>query len=178
MENDEKVLKYIAKNENVSQRQLANYAGLSLGNLNLVLHKLVGKGFIKIEKINPRSLRYILTPNGIARNTKRTYNYIQNAFKLVLTIDQEVLLTYNKCVSEGCTVFVDGSNDEIKSILKQVAKERKLDGIIWVESFEEIQEICLSKKLKPMVILWQSEKEDKYKKQKMEYINILERIDD
>ena len=72
MEHDEKILGYIANNENISQRKLAKLTDLSLGHMNLLLHKLVNKGLLKIEKVNPSSLRYILTPQGIARNAKRT----------------------------------------------------------------------------------------------------------
>jgi DNA-binding MarR family transcriptional regulator len=173
MEHDEKILKYIAKNENISQRQLAKHADLSLGNLNLILHKLVSKGFITIEKINTRNLRYILTPKGIARNTKRTYNYIQSAIKLVLTIDQEISQIYKQYMSDGYSIYIDGNDDEIRKILKQAAREKKLSGIEWLEKDGEIQ----NNDSKTLVIVWQAEKEELYKRQGVEYINLLDRID-
>ncbi len=72
MEHDELVLSQLSENQQVSQRQLARQTNLSLGQLNLILHRLVSRGWVKIEKISARSLRYVLTPQGIARNTKRT----------------------------------------------------------------------------------------------------------
>lgn len=175
MEHDEKILKFIARNENVSQRQLAKYAGLSLGNLNLILHKLVGKGFITIEKINPRSLRYILTPKGIARNTKRTYNYIQNAIRLVRSIDHEISLIYTEFTTDGYTIYIDGNDDEIRNILKHAVNEKKLHDVEWLLDGDKIAS-CKNGQ-KPLVLLWEHEKEARYRKQGIECVNLLERID-
>lgn len=81
MQQDEVVLSHIARNDKISQRQLAAQTNLSLGHLNLILHRLVAKGLLKIEKVNARNLRYIVTPQGITRNTKRTYHFIRTAFQ-------------------------------------------------------------------------------------------------
>lgn len=172
MNHDEKVLKYIAKDENISQRQLAKYTDLSLGNLNLVLHKLVEKGLVKIEQINPRSLRYILTPQGIARNTKRTYNYIQNAVKLVLEMDRKIKSIYSEYVEKGYTIYIDGEEDEIYKMLKQITNDKSLVGIKWIEA--ENDKI---KDLKPLVLVWQQEQEEKYKNKNIEYIYLPEIVE-
>ncbi|MFA6308355.1 MAG: winged helix-turn-helix transcriptional regulator [Clostridia bacterium] len=177
MKHDEKILKYIAKDENVSQRQLAKYTDLSLGNLNLVLHRLATKGLITIEKINTRNLRYILTPQGIARNTKRTYNYIQSAVKLVLSINQELSLICRQYLSDGHTVYIDGSNDEIQKIIKHVLNEQKLSKVIWINCIDDIKDTHTKNGSSPLVILWEGEKEQAYKEQGIEYINLLSRID-
>ena len=67
MEFDGKVLNYISTKEDVTQRKIAKYMGLSLGQIDFILHNLVEKGLLKIEKVTPRSFKYILTPQGIVR---------------------------------------------------------------------------------------------------------------
>lgn len=173
MENDEKIIGYIAKDEKISQRQLARLSDLSLGQLNFILHRLVEKGFITIEKLNPRSMRYILTPQGIARNTRRTYSYIKNAFKLVLLLKSQVEQIFENYAAKGYTIYLDGERDEIYQILHQIISEKKLPLAVWINGVLEPQNIAP----KSVVLVWQTEKEDIYKKLDMEYINLLNRID-
>ncbi len=173
MEHDEKIISYIARDEKISQRQLAKLSELSLGQLNLILHRLVEKGFITIEKLNARSMRYILTPKGIARNAGRTYNYIKNAFKLVLLLKVEVERIYELYEANGYTIYLDGEKDEISQILHQITNERKLPGAIWLSSTSVLQD----REKKPLVLIWQAEREVIYKEQGIEYINLLDRVD-
>jgi len=132
MEHDEKIIGYIAKDEKLSQRQLARLSDLSLGQLNLILHRLVEKGFVTIEKLNARSMRYILTPQGIARNTRRTYSYIKNAFKLVLVLKTEIEKIFGCYTAKGFTIYLDGEEDEIYQILHQITGEKKIPPAIWI----------------------------------------------
>ena len=55
------ILEELEKNPDVTQRDLSEKTGLSLGMVNLLLKKFVKKGFVKLEKLNSRSFRYILT---------------------------------------------------------------------------------------------------------------------
>ena len=171
MDHDEKILGHIAKNKNISQRKLAKLSDLSLGHTNLLLHKLVKKGLVKIEKVKPSNLRYILTPQGIARNTKRTYFYIRNAVKHVLMLKAELEQIFEDYGVEGYTVYLDGEEDEIYQIVKQVAIEKKLPYVQWLKDIEGAN---IDKKT--VVVIWQSEKEETYKQRSIEYINLLSRI--
>jgi len=173
MDHDERIIGYIAKDENISQRQLAKLSDLSLGQLNLILHKLVAKGFITIERINPRSMRYILTPKGIARNAKRTYNYIKNAFKQVMILKAEVEQIFQEYNEKGYTVYLDGDEDEIYQILHQIISENKIQKAVWMADLPETRDIAS----KAVVLVWQIEKEEKYKESDIEYINLLNRVD-
>ena len=66
MQNEHAILNYLKNNHQTSQREIAERVGLSAGTVNLLIKKMVKKGFIKLERINGRTLRYILTPQGIA----------------------------------------------------------------------------------------------------------------
>jgi len=173
MEHDERILNYIAKDENISQRQLAKLTDLSLGHLNLLLHKLVSKGLLKIEKLNPRSLRYILTPQGIARNTKRAYFYIRDAVKYVLILKGELEQIVKQYESLNYTVYLDGEKDEIYQILRQATSEKKLSQVRWLGKIDELK----NTDKKRIVVVWQSEKEQLFKTLGIEYINLIYRID-
>lgn len=79
---DLKILTEISERDNVTQRGLSKNLGIALGLTNLYLKRLARKGYIKITTMPPNRLRYFLTPRGIARKTRLTYEYM--AFSLVL----------------------------------------------------------------------------------------------
>ena len=75
------VMRKIGKNENVTQRDLAEELGFSLGKLNYCLQKLKDKGFIKMGNFkrskNKMKYIYILTPGGITQKTQLTINFMK-----------------------------------------------------------------------------------------------------
>ena len=60
------ILNIVAENPFTSQRQIAQQAGISLGQVNFLMKKFATKGLIKIEGQTAKSLQYHLTPKGMA----------------------------------------------------------------------------------------------------------------
>ena len=75
------VLRKINNKPKVTQRELAEELGFSLGKLNYCLKALKNKGLVKIKNFgnNPNKLNYIyvLTPRGITEKTKLTLNFMK-----------------------------------------------------------------------------------------------------
>ena len=96
-ENHLKVLRLLAANPHLSQRDLAGALGVSLSKTNYCLKALLGKGFIKMQSFNksPNKLAYayLLTPTGIAEKAGLTVRFL--ARKLAefdnLTLEIEAL---------------------------------------------------------------------------------------
>jgi hypothetical protein len=79
---DLEILTELARGDLVTQRGLAQQLGIALGLTNLYLKRLARKGYIKITTIPPRRLRYLLTPKGLARKTRLTYEYMEYSLHL------------------------------------------------------------------------------------------------
>ena len=79
------VLRKINSRPNLTQRELASELGFSLGKINYCLKALKDKGLVKIENFtkNPNKLNYIyvLTPKGISKKTKLTFNFMKRKMK-------------------------------------------------------------------------------------------------
>ena len=97
MENNQdhfNVLRKINKKPNVTQRELANELGFSLGKLNYCLKALKNKGLVKIKNFekNPNKINYIyvLTPKGIAEKTKLTINFMKRKMKEYEELKKEI----------------------------------------------------------------------------------------
>jgi EPS-associated MarR family transcriptional regulator len=81
----------------MSQRELADALGVSLGKTNYCLKALLGKGLIKMQSFqksqNKLAYAYLLTPDGIAEKAGLTVRFL--ARKVVeyesLTLEIELL---------------------------------------------------------------------------------------
>jgi DNA-binding Lrp family transcriptional regulator len=58
-----------------NQRQISHHVGLSLGMTNLLLRRLVTKGYLRIRQLNRKKVEYILTPHGLSEKFQKTYHY-------------------------------------------------------------------------------------------------------
>jgi len=60
-----------------SQRELSRRLNLSLGLVNTFLKRLVKKGYFKVKTIPRNSVKYLLTPKGLAEKTRLTVEYLR-----------------------------------------------------------------------------------------------------
>ena len=84
MENNQdnlNILRKIQSKSDITQRDLANELGFSLGKLNYCLKALKNKGLIKIKNFEKNKSKmnymYLLTPKGISAKTKLTINFMK-----------------------------------------------------------------------------------------------------
>ena len=76
-----KILSTVYKNPELSQRDLAENIGISVGKTNYVIKSLIKKGLIKTENFlnskNKWGYRYILTPKGIKEKARITKDFVK-----------------------------------------------------------------------------------------------------
>ncbi|WP_018526604.1 winged helix-turn-helix transcriptional regulator [Alkalispirochaeta alkalica] len=60
-----------------SQRTLASALGLSLGMTNVILKRLVARGFVLVRRTGGHRAQYLLTPRGMEQLGKRSYRYLR-----------------------------------------------------------------------------------------------------
>jgi EPS-associated MarR family transcriptional regulator len=77
-----RVLKLLEENPEITQRELAERLGVSLGKSNYLLRALVEKGHVKIEALRKsgdrlNKIAYLLTPEGFQSRLAMTRNYLE-----------------------------------------------------------------------------------------------------
>jgi EPS-associated MarR family transcriptional regulator len=76
-----RLLRLLDENPEMSQRQLAESAGVSLGAVNYCLQALIDKGMVKLGNFtasdDKRRYAYILTPKGIREKTTLTARFLK-----------------------------------------------------------------------------------------------------
>ena len=84
------LLKSLEQDANLTQRQLSEGLGISLGKVNYCLKSLIQMGFVKISNFKNSNHKlqysYLLTPKGAAEKTKLTIMFLK-----VKTEEYEVL---------------------------------------------------------------------------------------
>jgi EPS-associated MarR family transcriptional regulator len=76
-----RIMRLVDEQPDISQRELAEKLGISLGALNYCLKALMGKGFVKLENFQNSKHKfkyaYILTPSGIAEKVSITGRFLK-----------------------------------------------------------------------------------------------------
>ena len=75
------ILKILKDNPKMTQRQMANELGLSLGKTNYVVRALVDKGWVKLSNFkrsdNKLGYIYLLTPEGLSEKAILAQNFLK-----------------------------------------------------------------------------------------------------
>ena len=79
-----------------SQRELSQRLDLSLGLVNTFLKRLVSKGYSKVTTLPKNRLKYFLTPEGIARKSKLTVEYLHYSMNFYRDIKNLLLNKYQE----------------------------------------------------------------------------------
>ena len=89
-----KVLQLIQSQPDMTQRDLAQQAGVSLGQINYVMQALREKGLVKLENSskNPNKLQYVylLTPQGMLEKAQLTVYFLQRKRSEFEALKQEI----------------------------------------------------------------------------------------
>jgi|SRR6056300_150372 EPS-associated MarR family transcriptional regulator len=80
LSHEKKLLDVIAANPEITQRELSDELGLSLGKTNFVLKALIDRGLVKVENFkrsnNKMGYAYLLTPQGVSEKVKITKRFL------------------------------------------------------------------------------------------------------
>ena len=98
MDNEElrlKMLRLIEANPSMSQRQIADALGISLGGVNYCLRALAEIGLIKVGNFAKSGHKlgylYLLTPRGIREKTRITASFLAKKRQEYEALRQEIL---------------------------------------------------------------------------------------
>jgi DNA-binding MarR family transcriptional regulator len=72
---ERQILDHLAGNRRVTQRALASDLGIALGLTNLLMRRLVRKGWVRIRPVSARRMMYLITPAGLTAKADLTRQY-------------------------------------------------------------------------------------------------------
>ena len=88
------LLRILEANPSVSQRELSEHLGISLGKTNYCLKALVNRGLIKAKNFsnssNKQAYLYLLTPAGIEAKARITARFLQRKVREYEVLKKEI----------------------------------------------------------------------------------------
>ena len=96
----------LKQNPDATQRDIARVQGISLGMVNAVLNRIAGKGWVKLQHVNARSIRYALTPEGLAEIARRTADYMRRSFAEMRSYGNNIASRVQQAKENGCARVV------------------------------------------------------------------------
>lgn len=89
-----KILKLVHADPNISQRELAEELGVSVGKANYCLKALMERGFIKVKNFvkseNKRGYAYLLTSRGFSEKAQVTIRFLKCKIKEYEDLETEI----------------------------------------------------------------------------------------
>jgi EPS-associated MarR family transcriptional regulator len=90
-----KILKLVESNPSISQRELAEQLGISLGKANFCLKALINVGLLKVTNFrnnkNKLAYMYLLTPTGIEEKASITLRFLKFKIHEYEMLQSEIL---------------------------------------------------------------------------------------
>ncbi len=175
MENELQILSGIQENSSVTQRDLAQRTGLSLGNVNILIKRLVKKGLVKIERLNTKTIKYVLTPQGIKEKAAATYSYIVYSYRYIEAINLKIdeFTKFFTTEDGNSTIVLFGNQDEVCQILKDKLIRLGINYKMF-SSLDRFKNDVLDKK--PCILVWHPDFLEILQENGIDFYNILEKL--
>jgi len=108
---DLQLLEALEQEAHITQRTLATRLGIALGLTNLYLKRLIRKGYVKSVTVSPHRLMYSLTPKGMARKARLTYEFMKYSLDFYRDARQHLRRSLGQAVRERKQVAIYGTGD-------------------------------------------------------------------
>ncbi len=99
-----RVLKIVHDQPEITQRELADQLGVSLGKANYCLKALVEKGWVKANNFKNSNKKmayaYLLTPNGIDEKARMTVRFLKRKMDEYETLKREIDMLQSEITEE------------------------------------------------------------------------------
>ena len=108
---DLQLLDALEQEATITQRTLASRLGMALGLTNLYLKRLIRKGYVKCVTVSPNRLVYSLTPRGVARKARLTYEFMKYSLDFYRDARQHLRRSLTVAVAQRKSVAIFGTGD-------------------------------------------------------------------
>lgn len=106
-----------------NQRDLSRHMSLSLGQTNMLIRRLVGKGLIRISQLTQRKVKYLLTPKGMAEKMRKSIKYTIHTINSIGLIKSSLKNILSELYDQGEMVFYIFGKSDLVILVEMVFTE-------------------------------------------------------
>jgi DNA-binding MarR family transcriptional regulator len=125
---DLRLLEAIEQESTVTQRGLALRLGIALGLTNLYLKRLIRKGYVKCVTVAPNRLVYMVTPRGLARKARLTFEFMKYSLDFYRDARQHIRQSLAEMVETRNRIAIFGTGD-VAELVYLLVKQMGLEPV-------------------------------------------------
>ena len=123
----------ISADQSVTQRSLAKSYGVALGLTNLLIRRLVKKGYLELVNLDRKRVRYLLTPKGVIEKARLTGAYLEYSLFFYRQIRQFLEHALSSLMAAGEQRLLLYGTGEVAEVAFLVIHQRRLQLLGVVE---------------------------------------------
>jgi DNA-binding MarR family transcriptional regulator len=127
----------------LTQRELAKSVGLSLGMTNALLRRCSERGWVVLTHLSTKSVRYALSPEGVAEVSRRVAGHFQRAARNADLYRDRIESFVMKSKAAGVSTLVLSGSSEVDFLLEYSCERH---GIAFVKSADPERAASLGKR--------------------------------
>lgn len=127
----------IAKDEKLSQRELAKRLGVALGLVNSYLKNLLAKGYIRVKAFPKNRYGYLLTPQGMAEKTRLAYQHMTYFTNLYRVTREDYKTLFSALEKKGIHKVAFCGVDEVAEIAYLSMRETVVEMVCVMDDLLE-----------------------------------------
>ena len=113
---DYHILKTVENDPSISQRRLSSQMKLNVASVNFALQRLIKKGFIRMVGVNPRRIKYHITPHGLSEKTQLAYRFFGRNFHFYKEVRNDIEARIKRATNGSKTRIAIYGVDELAEI--------------------------------------------------------------
>src|SRR5690606_36931084 len=122
------MLDLIAKNSNITQRELSRSLNVALSMINGYLEKAEEEGYITKNYKSSKDIDYNITSKGVERIKLLNIRYLKSALDVYTSARTEMTLLLNRLIEEGYkNIVLYGAGDVTDILLRTLNYEQSLN---------------------------------------------------
>lgn len=114
------ILDIISKREDVTQRSLSRELNISVSMVNEYLEEYEKKGYIKKVYKTVKSVKYIVTKEGIERKKYLNIGFLEASFHIYASAKENIIVFINQIIERGFTKILFYGAGEVAEIMLNV----------------------------------------------------------
>ncbi len=123
-----------------SQRDISRQMNLSLGMTNMLIHRLLTKGHIRIKQLNKKKVEYLLTPKGFAEKMQKSVKYTLKTLNSIGLVKKNIEGMLARLHAAGVRKFYVLGASDLAGLIEMVLAE-EFSGQYELGHIEEVQDV-------------------------------------
>jgi len=154
-----------------NQRQLSHQMNLSLGMINMLIRRLISKGYIRIKQLDKRKVDYILTPKGFAEKMRKSVKYTMKTLNSITLIKNRMREVIEDLHKNGERSFLIFGQSDLAVLVETTIKD--IDG---ESTVSYVGEGSLNNGHSGTVLICTEEFDARKNTEQLKFVNLIEEI--